>query len=397
MAQQSLAAFDPYDLWASPVGVAVKKRYYNGQLTGKIGAVGLGTLDWLAPKTGRRLIKLKPKRYPITVAQDILRHTLDQRLTRQEWEDLFQSLRSVAVDPTGQSGWAWGLGFPWMSKNGLYGPDIPFVTHTPYVMEALLALAAQPSLQDKAMQLFHSTWQFLKSLKVMEEAPDVLALSYAPVIEPRIVVNANAYAAVAFALHGVHGREGVRLPSMDRAMRLARWVILQQQDNGSWSYYADKKSGNFVDCFHSCFVVKNLLKVVRLIPECTENFMPAIERGWTYIRSEFYDNRHGLCRRFAKTAQRDPFRWDLYDQAEYLGLLVDFDLLADAHEFQHRVESCFQKGKHWYCRVDIFGRCWGENFLRWGIMPFWHSQAKLTQKTSQQESLIQDEKVMTAL
>ena len=35
---------------------------------------------------------------------------------------------------------SWGLGFPWMSKNGLYGSELPFITHTPYAMEALLHL-----------------------------------------------------------------------------------------------------------------------------------------------------------------------------------------------------------------------------------------------------------------
>ena len=396
--QQSLASFDPYDLWASPFGVEVKKRFYDGDVLGQLGAVGLGIFDWLVPHIGRRMSKVEPRQYPITLAQEILRRNLENRLTGRECEDLLQSLRDVAVDPTGQSGWAWGLGFPWMSKNGLYGPDIPFVTHTPYVMDALLALAEQPALQDRAMDLFHGTWGLLESLKVMEEGPEVLALSYAPVVEPRIVVNANAYAAFAFGLHGVHGQKDVQLASRERVMRLVRWVVLQQQANGSWFYYADTKSGNFVDCFHSCFVVKNLLKVLRLHPELTESVMPAVERGWMYIRRVFYDHRYGLCRRFDQAAQRDPFRWDLYDQAEYLGLLVDFDLLEEAHEFQHRVESYFQKGKHWYCRVDIFGRLWGESFLRWGIMPFWYNKAKLMQRTVKipQKYPVKDEEVLTS-
>ncbi len=76
-------------------------------------------------------------------------------------------------------------------------------------------------------------------------------------------------------------------------------------------------------------------------------------------------------------AQRDPFKLDLYDQAEYLGLLVDFDLLDEAVEFSARVEMRFRKGEHWYCRIDIFGRRWGKDFLRWGIVPFWYHRARL--------------------
>jgi hypothetical protein len=216
----------------------------------------------------------------------------------------------------------------------------------------------------------------------MHEDPDNLALSYAPVDEPRVVVNANAYAAFAYGLHAVHGRDEVRPVALEKAIRLARWVIWQQQTDGAWVYYADQEPGNFIDCFHSCFVVKNLLKVKWLIPEVSEVVMPTVEQGWAYIRSKLYDPEHGLCRRFAKRAQRDPFRWDLYDQAEYLGLLVDFGLLEEAREFRQRVEFRFRKGKHWYCRIDIFGRRWGKDFLRWGIVPFWYHKARLVHATS---------------
>jgi len=71
---------------------------------------------------------------------------------------------------------------------------------------------------------------------------------------------------------------------------------------------------------------------------------------------------------------------DLYDQAEYLGLLVDYGLFDEASEFAERVEKKFRKGEHWYCRIDIFGRRWGKDFLRWGIVPFWYHQARLKEK-----------------
>jgi hypothetical protein len=377
-----MTSFDPYDVWATPQGVSVRRHYYAGQLSGKIAALGLGLLDWLIPYLARRITGTNPRSYPIVVAHEVLRRKVEQRLTELEAGEFFQCLRSIAVDPAGNQAWAWGLGFPWMSKNGLYGPEVPFVTHTPYVMEALLTLAEQPALQDKAMALFHGTWGFLESLHVMHEDPDNLALSYAPVDEPRVVVNANAYAAFAYGLHAVHGRDEVRPVAREKAIRLARWVIWQQQTDGAWVYYADQEPGNFIDCFHSCFVVKNLLKVKWLIPEVSEVVMPTVEQGWAYIRSKLYDPEHGLCRRFAKRAQRDPFRWDLYDQAEYLGLLVDFGLLEEAREFRQRVEFRFRKGKHWYCRIDIFGRRWGKDFLRWGIVPFWYHKARLVHAIS---------------
>lgn len=376
---RSFGCYDPYDIWATSLGLSVRSQYYAGRVSGKVSAVVLGLLDWLLPIISRKVVSAKQLQYPIVVAHEALYLKINQK-QRMSFPDLLISLRELAVSPGGKPTWAWGLGFPWMSKNGLYGPDIPFVTHTPYVMEALLALAEQPELHDEAMSMFHGTLTFLESLKIMHRGMDDLALSYAPVDEPRMVVNANAYTAFAYGLHAVHGREEIRENARERAVQLMQWVIRQQQNDGSWWYYADEESGNFIDCFHSCFVVKNLCKVYKLVPETAVILNPVIERGWAFIRSMFYDDEHRLCRRFSRHAQHDPFRWDLYDQAEYLGLLVDFGLLGEASAFTARVEKKFKKGDDWYCRIDILGRRWGKNFLRWGVVPFWYHRARMNGK-----------------
>lgn len=375
---------DPYDLWSADLGVGVRKSYYAGSIIGKMGAVGIGVLDWLLPWLSRRLTGAAPRYYPIVIAHEILLKSIEGSLGQVHARKALDLLSSIASQKGSGSGWSWGLGFPWMSKNGLYGPEVPFVTHTPYVMEALLEIAGDAELRHDAMEMFHGTWAFLESLKVMDEDKESLALSYAPVDEPRIVVNANAYAAFAYALHGAYGRKEVRDIAVEKAEKLIRWVANQQKDDGSWFYYADNEPGNFIDCFHSCFVVKNLLKVVRLHPRFSEQIQPVAQKGWAYIRNELFDHRAGLCRRFAVRAQRDPFRWDLYDQAEYLGLLVAFGLLNEAAEFADRVERRFRKGDHWYCRIDILGRRWGKDFLRWGIVPFWYHKARLHQARGSQ-------------
>ncbi len=366
-------SFDPYDFWCTSFGIWVRQLFYRGTLFGKLGALAIVMVDWLLPLTFRKLLGAQPRVYPILSAHKWLLMAHQGRLS--DCRLALYDLRTQAVGLPDMA--AWGLGFPWMSKNGLYGPDIPFVTHTPYVMEALLVLADQPELHDEAMNLFHGTWNFLESLKVMHRGKDELALSYAPVEEPRIVVNANSYAAFAYALHSVHGKSEVRDEASLKAKHLARWVVRQQQTDGSWFYYADREHGNFIDCFHSCFVIKNLLKVKRLLPDLEDIVEQPIDKGWRYIKEKFFDRRAGLCRRFTVRSHRDPFRWDLYDQAEFLGLLVDFGELDRAIDFARCVEKRFSKGSNWYCRIDVFGRRWGRNFLRWGIMPFWYHRSRL--------------------
>ena len=370
-------SYDPYDLWASPRGVSIRERYYRGNPWEKTGAVTLGLLDWLFPQTGRRLLGARKLEYPIVIAHVVLQARSRHLPVDVDYPRALTTFRSTAAAQGARGQWSWGLGFPWMSKNGLYGPDVPFVTHTPYVMEALLELADQSELYDEAMSLFHGTWSFLESLKVMHRGTEDLALSYAPVEEPRIVVNANSYAAFAYALHSVHGKSEVGDEARLKAKRLVRWVVRRQQADGSWFYYADRDPGNFIDCFHSCFVIKNLLKVKRLLPDLADTVEQPIKIGWRYIKEEFFDRRAGLCRRFTVRSHRDPFRWDLYDQAEFLGLLVDFREFDRAIDFAGLVEKRFSKGSNWYCRIDIFGRRWGRNFLRWGIIPFWYHRSRL--------------------
>jgi len=369
--------YDPYDLWATQLGVLTKKHFYKGKVLGKLAAVTVGGADWIFPNLARSLFSCKPRYYPIVVAQEVLIRSQQHLINSQEAVVLLKLLKSIAIDPSGATGWAWGLGFPWMSKNGFYGTRIPFVTHTPYVMEALIALSNVTVVKEESLSIFQDTWCFIESLLRMYDGPDGLALSYAPVKEPRIVVNANAYAAFACGLHITYGDPAIHERAKGMSVRLAHWVVSLQQSNGSWSYYADNDKGNFIDCFHTCFILKNLLKISKLIPESRCFVIPSVNIGWSYLRDNFFDDAVGLCRRFVEQDIKDPFDWDLYDQAEYLSLLVDFELYDEAEHFSNHVAKRFQKRGAWYCRIDKLGSCWGKNFLRWGIVSFLYATERL--------------------
>jgi hypothetical protein len=367
----SIKTYDPYDLWALDLGVNVRRNYYEGKKTGKLRAITLGLLDWLFPLASRRLLNCPRKLHPITAALLCLTEIKNGKNSgipefEEYWIGTFSELAAKQGDPY----WAWGLGFPWMSKNGLYGPDIPFVTHTPYVMEALSNFR-----NPRAVEMLDGTWKFLDNLIVMSDGDSELALSYAPIHEPRIVVNANSYAAYAYALHAARGY--AQQQSLDRSFKLANWILNNQNEDGLWWYYADNLPGNFIDCFHTCFVIKNLVKASSLIPELQDMCRPAIDRGRNAIRSSFIDAKSGLCRRFVVRDFKDPFVWDLYDQAEYLGLLIDFGHLDDASEFLGRIGNAFVAKGLICARIDMFGRKWGTDFLRWGIAPLHYQAARL--------------------
>jgi hypothetical protein len=224
--------------------------------------------------------------------------------------------------------------------------------------------------------MFRATWRFLESLKVMDETVDMLSLSYGPVDEPRPVVNANTYASFAFALHAANNEQKHNI-ALDKTLRIARWVVNQQRSDGSWTYFADDLPGNFIDGFHSCLVLRNLRKVAKIVPSAREIVEKAINKGWTFLRACAFDKHNGMLKRFVVRDFHDPYAWDIYDQAEYLGLLIDFGEIEEAVRFRSHIINQFSNGTDWWCRIDILGRRWGRNFLRWGIVPFWFHSARL--------------------
>ncbi len=371
------SSYDPYDLWSTNLGVYIKRKYYADEFLGKMAAICIGIFDWLLPIFSRKILKTGKRYYPIVVAQGVQILSLSGELSNNNAAELLDQLKSISSDPSGVNGWTWGLGFPWMSKNGLYPESLPFITHTPYVMEALLELSKYSVVSEESMNMFDNTRGFLEDLLVMYEANDQLALSYAPVDEPRMVINANTYAALAYALHAVHGQAEYKEIAKAKVQLLLNWIVLQQQVDGSWYYYADNDSGNFIDCFHSCFIIKNLLKVKKLLNLNDSTLDNTINKGWLFIRQNFYDENNGLCKRFVERDIKDPFVWDLYDQAEYLGLLIDFGLKNEAQEFYEYTKVKFSSHNKLFSRIDLFNRKWGKSFKRWGIVPFMYYENQM--------------------
>jgi hypothetical protein len=365
-------SYDPYDIWATDLLGKIKLERTKGSILSKIILPIAGAFEILSPVLFRKLLGVTPHCFPHVEAM-LLTTTLPH-------EELINLLYDTKIFIN--QGCGWGLPFDWYSKNGVYAAHTPYITNTPYVIEALLTMAKYSPRKADCMAMFHSTWGFLESLNVMFTDDRNLALSYAPVSEPRIVINANSYAAHSYVLHACNGKPEIKEIARDKAIKITHWILEQQNPNGSWLYYADNKHGNFIDCFHSCFILKNLLKICHFLPEVFPIAEHHINKGWSYVNNNLYDDDARLCRRFVVKAQLDPFRWDLYDQAEYLGLLVDFELFEEANQFADHVEQKFRKGDNWYCRIDILGRRWGKNFLRWGIVPFWHHKTRLEQAMS---------------
>ena len=130
-----------------------------------------------------------------------------------------------------------------------------------------------------------------------------------------MVVNANSYRAFLLTKAAFELDEPRYLVPARRNMR---FVIESQNTDGSW-YYSVEGKRPFIDHFHTCFVLKGLVKIDQLDP--SSGCSPAIERGVRYYASELFDDA-GLPRPFSKAPRLIVYRRELYDYAECINLLT---------------------------------------------------------------------------
>ena len=100
------------------------------------------------------------------------------------------------------------------------------------------------------------------------------------------------------------------------AERNLNFVIESQNENGSWFYSMDGER-DFVDHFHTCFVLKALAKIEQLTG--SSRCRSAVDRGVSYYVQNLFDP-NGLPMPFSKPPRLTVYRRELYDYAECLNL-----------------------------------------------------------------------------
>jgi hypothetical protein len=129
------------------------------------------------------------------------------------------------------------------------------------------------------------------------------------------VINASAYRA--FMLVSASHLVG-RSEYLDIGERNLNFVLDSQNPDGSW-YYAVDGVRDFVDHFHTCFVMKALAKIHALTGH--EGTRRALAKGLEYYHANLLD-ADGLPKPFSKAPRLTVYRRELYDCAECINLCV---------------------------------------------------------------------------
>ena len=310
-------SYDHQSFFASDRGRRAKALYYRRPLVGTLAAAPMVFCEAFVP-SARRLC-WKPQRFPIADAHYATGFAvLADRFGEESYYrravhflDVLEETRSLGYD-----GYGWGYPFDWETRRGCIKAGTPLITTVPYVYEAF-SQVYQLDKNEKWRRVMASIAEHaFKSYRDVELSPDSASCGYTPAPDdPGGVVNASAYRASLLTQAAVDLAEPRYLEAANRNLN---FVLEAQDADGAWPYSTDGQR-EFVDHFHTCFVLKALAKIERLTGDrrCTD----ALVRGIAYYVSRLFD-AHRLPKPFARAPRLTVYRRELYDYAECINLGV---------------------------------------------------------------------------
>jgi len=346
---------DQYDFWASAQGRWAKALYYRHKTWAAPVVAPFVLLDAFAPAS--RSLASPRRRFPIADAHyamgffALAKADYDTAWI-QRGQAFLAALETSRCD--GFDGYSWGYPFDWETCVGTVKAGTPLITSIPYGYEAFEA-GHEATGDSRYLQIMESVGSFaFASLSEREVSPGVFACSYTP-FDHRRVVNANAYRAFLLMAAGLRfAREDWRVA----AKRNLAFVLWSQQEDGSWLYAMDGKD-QFVDNFHTCFVLKNLLKIWQMTNE--PQVLGAIKRGYGFYKQHLLDQT-GHPIPYAQAQRLTLYRRELYDYAEGINLaLLLEDVDGDAPTILNRLvngllEDWVLPDGHFVTRHLLLGR-----------------------------------------
>jgi len=308
-------SWDHQSFFAGPLGRRAKSCYYRYPKLGLMAVAPMIFFEALLP-AGRRLFHQRI-RFPIADAHYAMAFAFLHQATEKKiyLERAVHFLRVLQKSRSpGFVENCWGYPFDWVTRLGIVKEQTPLITTTPYVYEAFLQVN-ELQRQDEWTDILASIARHVTTdIKDFDSSPTASSCSYTPFGEGG-VLNAAAYRAFLLT-------SAARLFSKDTYATIARrnlnFVLENQNKDGSW-YYATDQVRDFVDHYHTCFVMKALGKIYALTGDT--RCYGALATGVEYYLKNLFDEE-GLPKPFSKAPRLTVYKRELYDFAECVNLCL---------------------------------------------------------------------------
>ena len=306
-------SYDHQSYFAGPIGRRAKALYYKSRVLGVMAVSPMIFSEAFLPQA-RRLF-WKKQRFAIADAHYAMGFACLYEMTGLD-HHLKRALHFLEVlKKTRSPGWehyCWGYPFDWETRAGTVPTGRPMVTVTPYAYEAF-AHVHNIDGHDEWHQILRSIANHMADdFLDIETGPESATCSYSP-FDGNGVINASAYRAALLADASVRFADD-RYWSI--GLRNLNFVLENQQPDGSWLYAMDSVR-DFVDHYHTCFVLKALAKIEKL--KGHEGCRKALDSGVEYYLKNLFDEE-GLPRPFSRAPRLTVYRNELYDYAECVNL-----------------------------------------------------------------------------
>ncbi len=322
--QHDFAGHDPFDalnsrlFQATPLAQSRNARFIWTQLVKR------------SPADVRALARVPAERNAKGIALFALAQIANYRRLRSGEaaagvHDFLSWLMAMRID--GYGGAAWGYNFDWQSRNFFAPRDTPTIVPTAFAARALIE---GQDLQEEYLKAARSVCDFiLRDLPRSVETEREVCFSYAPQSDTRIF-NASLLAAEVLACVG-HVTGEIEL--LEVAERATRYVINNQQPDGSWSYGTTPKQ-SWKDNFHTAYVLFSLKRIID-VWRVKEEFQPALERGYHFWKTNFF-----LAEAWPKYYDDDPYPVDTHAAASAIVTFLECrDLDSDALRLAQNVAN----------------------------------------------------------
>ncbi len=329
LAQHGETSRDHQTFFAGAVGRTAKTLYYNHKLLGTAAVAPMIFLEAFVP-SARRFFH-RPTRFPIADAHYamgfafLFQATNDEVYLRRAIHFLEELKKSRSP---GFAEFCWGYPYDWVTRNGTIKTQTPLITSTPYAYEAFFQVYQILESEDRGRRteerqgLLAEYRQIIESvarhaafdIKDFPVSENASSCSYTP-FDKGGVINAAAYRSFLLtSASQIFNEEEYWLT----AERNLNFVLDNQNPDGSW-YYAVDGVRDFVDHYHTCFVMKALAKIHALTGHAPT--LKALGQGVSYYVSNLFD-ADGLPKPFSRAPRLTVYKRELYDYAECINLCL---------------------------------------------------------------------------